>query len=110
MDDIVKSLGIIKRGELLIFTAGLVDTATGNAATGLAGRISCHGKYSADGPVIVTLIVTETEIPGTYMFKSDSPVSWMDGLVLFDIKYDIPGVTPIHTETFSVTVEGAITE
>lgn len=105
----MKSAGTIKKGEMLIFTADLVDTVTDLPAIGLADKLKCQGRYSVNGSVITDLVISETENPGTYMFKSGSSESWIPGLLLLDIKYDIPGLTPIHTETFCITIEEGIT-
>jgi len=104
------SAGSMKKGELLIFTANLVDTATGLPAIGLTDRLSCQGRYDPNGDLVTTFIIAETDTPGTYVFQSGPSSSWLTGRLLVDIKYDIPGISPIHTETFSVSIEKGVTE
>ena len=104
----MKSLGIIKRGDTFSFTVDIVDSA-GVALTGAASKLKCHGKYYCDAAVLTETVVTETVVPGTYLFTCGSTAKWIPTKrVVFDIQFTDGGVVS-STETFEVEVEEDIT-
>lgn len=105
----IKSIGTVKRGDTFGFTVEMRDGPTGGALVGAADKLRCQGRYDWFGEVLVEMNITETDTPGTYVFRTDSTAGWRPGkTVLFDIEYNDGGVVS-STQTFTVKVEADIT-
>ena len=68
--NVIKSIGTVKRGILLAFTVEMRDGPTGDALVGAADKLRCQGRYDWFGEVLAEMNITETDTPGTYVFRS----------------------------------------
>ena len=108
----MQSLGTLKRGDTLEFTAALTDTATSAALTGAAASLKCHGKYSFGDSVLVEMAVSETATAGTYLFSASaaSTAAFIPNrTVIFDIQYTNADGKVSSTDDFSLFIAEDVT-
>lgn len=80
-------LGTVKRGDTFAFTVQ-IRSADGEPLIGAADNLKCQGRYYWNEDVLVELTISETETPGTYLFRAGNTDSWLpQKTVNFDIQY-----------------------
>lgn len=105
----MQSLGTFKRGDTFAFAAAITDTSLGTPLTGKASGLRCEGRHYINDALITELTVSESAVPGTYLFTEEDTSLWEDGWrIYFDIEYTGDGIVS-STETFYVDVEADIT-
>lgn len=105
----MESIGFVKRGDTLSFTAEMVDDSTDEPLTGIAEYLKCQGKYELNSDVILEMTISETSEPGTYLFEAPSTSDLIPGnQILFDIQYSKDTITA-SSVTFYITVVGDVT-
>lgn len=98
----------IKRGDTADFSATLTDSL-GAAITGKATNLKCQFR-DVDGNLVKELTVSESDTPGTYIFRAGDTSGYPAGEQLYcDIQYtDADGIVS-STDTFSITVREDVT-
>ena len=98
----------IKRGDTADFSATLTDNLD-NPLTGKAANLKCQFR-DEDYNLVKELTITESEVPGTYIFGAGDTSGYEVGNILCDIQYtdDVDGVVS-STDTFSITVKEDVT-
>ena len=98
----------IKKGDTLAFIVKRSDK-DGNPLTGDAAKLRSQLRNNKD-VLIAEMVITETEIPGSYLFQVDATkTATMDvGTYVFDIQYK-SGDLVKSSETFQVRVEKDVT-
>ena len=108
----MKSLGSVKRGDTLAFTAALTDSATNAALTGATASLKCECKYTYSNDILAELTISETSTAGTYLFMASAATTqtWeAHSTVMFDIQYTDAAGTVSSTESFSILIEEDVT-
>lgn len=97
----------LKRGDTLKWYVMLTDS-DGAAITGIAENLKCQIRDSIDG-LVDDVTITETEIPGQYLFTVSSTEDFPVGLLYSDIELT-DEVGTKSSETFSITIEKDVTK
>ena len=106
----MKKIGSVKRGDSFSFTVDLVNTNDGSPLSGIASNLKCQGRYTMDGPVLIEFAISETEVPGTYLFDAGSTEDWVPGrIIVFDIQYTSEEGDIVSSENIGFLVEGDVT-
>lgn len=102
------ALVTLKRGDSFSFTAKFTD-ASGVVMTGIADSLRCQIRDKVD-TLIDELIITETDTPGKYLFKSLGTTQYPIRTLYFDIQYN-DLITGIITSTpmYEISVRRDIT-
>ena len=103
----MQTFKILKRGETFAFYANITDD-DGTPVTGLADKLRSQIRTSLD-KLVVELMITETQVPGQYLFEAGPTDTWPIGTLYIDIrKYN--GGRIISSPTFRIICEREITK
>jgi len=97
----------LKRGETFAFYANITDD-DGMPVTSMADKLRSQIRTSLDG-LVAELTVTETQVPGQYLFEAGPTDTWPVGTLYIDIrKYNGGRIT--SSPTFKIICEREITK
>lgn len=97
----------LKRGETFAFYANITDDG-GAPVIGLADKLRSQIRTSLD-ELVAELTVTETQVPGQYLFEAGPTDTWPVGTLYIDIrKYNGGRIT--SSPTFRIVVEREVTK
>lgn len=104
----MKSLEPVKRGDTFTFIAIINDRVTQEPLTGITDKLKAEIRTSV-GSKISDLIITETETPGTYVFKCADTKTWPITTIYTDIQFTDEGIVT-SSETIEIPVEKDVTQ
>ncbi len=103
----MQTLTTIKPGETFAIPAQ-IETDDGTPITGAADKFKCQIRTSLD-KLIAEVQITETDVPGQYIFKVENTENWPVGTLLTDILYN-DGEKIQISETLKIIVVKEVTK
>lgn len=103
----MQTLKTIKPGDTFAFYANIEDDA-GTPLAGLADTMKCQIRNSID-ELIADVGITETQIPGQYLFEVQDTTLWPVGVLYTDIRF-ANGDRVKLTETLKIKIVKEVTK
>lgn len=100
----------IKRGDTFWFSikATLIVNDVQVPQSGLANNFKCMIRDDSE-TLLGTMVITESDTAGTYIFRCESTSDWPEGTIYFDIQYTDENNIIESTETVDVVVTKDVT-
>ena len=105
--DMMDVFRTIKRGETFAFYANITDDG-GAPVIGLADKLRSQIRTSID-ELVTELTVTESQVPGQYLFEAGPTDTWPVSTLYIDIRKDNNG-RKTSSPTFKIICEKEVTK
>lgn len=96
---------IIKRGDTFGFSLTL--SSAGVVLVGKATNFKCQIR-DCNKALICDVVISESDTPGTYLFRAENTSNWAKSKFYMDIQYTEDGIT-VSTETVMITLVNEVT-